>query len=41
MTPIQSYALAKPLARANEPQDEMQRRRILVLPWSIILTVNK
>jgi len=41
MTAIQAHALATPLARANEPQESIQRRRIVDLPWSIILTVNK
>ncbi len=38
MTKAQQVALRNPLARANV---DMQPFRIISLPWSIILTVNK
>lgn len=41
MTELQRYALATPLARANESFDGMQLRRRVAMPWSVILTVNK
>lgn len=41
MTDLQQYALAHPLARANPDAIGAQRYRKLMLPWSIILTVNK
>jgi hypothetical protein len=40
MTEFQRYALANPLARANDVSNA-QRYRRLDMPWSIILTVNK
>lgn len=39
MTKMQAYALAHPLARADDPG--VQSYRLLALPWSLILTVNK
>lgn len=38
MTNLQAFALSHPLARAS---GEVQPFRLLDLPWSIILTVNK
>lgn len=38
MTDFQHYALSHPLARARGDADDF---RSIVLPWSIILTVNK
>lgn len=38
MTRIQKHALANPLSRANV---SMEPFRLLTLPWSLILTVNK
>lgn len=38
MTRFQAYALAHPLARASGEADEY---RLIQIPWSIILTVNK
>jgi hypothetical protein len=39
MTRFQENALAHPLARADG--DGQQNYRRIVMPWSIILTVNK
>lgn len=39
MTEFQQYALAHPLARAYGENHQSFRR--VVIPWSIILTVNK
>jgi hypothetical protein len=38
MTLFQAYALAHPLARARGDAEEY---RLVQIPWSIILTVNK
>jgi hypothetical protein len=40
MDKMQAYALANPLATAD-PSASDQEFRIVRMPWSIILTVNK
>lgn len=39
MTNMQQYALAHPLARAKGAASQEFRR--IMIPWSVILTVNK
>jgi hypothetical protein len=41
MDKMQAYALANPLARADPSGSNSQEFRIVMMPWSIILTVNK
>jgi hypothetical protein len=39
MTEFQQYALSHPLARAKGSSQQSYRR--IMIPWSVILTVNK
>lgn len=41
MNRMQIHALANPLATADPLATDAQLFRLLQLPWSIILTVNK